>query len=276
MSRVAALFALVLVVLLGAATDARVAAASIQQVSPPVFSDEFNGPAGSQPDPARWGYDIGRYGANAGEMQYYTDRPANVSMDGRGDLRIVARPEPYHRALYTSGRIQTRNQFNPQYGRIEARIKVPAGRGLLPAFWLLGSDVDEGTPWPQSGEIDAMEIRGNDPSIYYGTVHGPEVGDPSNDIPEQRTQSAPARFSDGFHVYGIEWRQNVIQFLVDGVPVGSALTDSSYAALGGQWAFNKPFFLILNLAVGNGWTGRPTITTRWPAVMLVDWVRAYS
>ena len=242
----------------------------------PAWADEFNGPAGAPPDSAKWGYDLGRWGASAGEQQDYTDRPANVSTDGAGHLRITAQRESSGGEAYTSARIQTQDRFEPRFGRIEARIKVPPGRGLLPAFWLLGYDLDQGATWPQAGEIDVMEIPGDDPFTWYGTVHGPRDASPSTDVSEQRSSRATAAFSDDFHVYAIEWRENAIQFLVDGQPIGPPVTAASYASRGGRWVFNRPFFLVLNVAVGNDWTGPPDASTPWPATMLVDWVRVYG
>src|SRR4051812_16609205 len=237
----------------------------------PVWDDEFDGPAGAPPDPARWSFDSGRW-RDGGEDERYTDRPENVSLDGDGNLRIVARLELGRDAAYTSGRITTRRLFEPAHGRIEARIKVPAGRGLLPAFWLLGANA---AAWPQSGEIDAMEVPGNDPFTYYGHVHGPAAGSPDTDVSEERAVRAPASFAGAFHVYAIDWRPDAVQFLVDDRPVGPPVTPSTYAALGGTWVYDGPFYLILNLAVGNHWTGKPDATTRFPATMLVDWVRAF-
>ena len=238
----------------------------------PVWADEFNGPAGAPPDPARWNFDTGRW-HDGGEDERYTDRPENVSLDGEGNLRIVARFEVTRDAFFTSARINTRGQFEPAYGRIEARIKVPAGDGLLPAFWLLGAGVD---PWPQSGEIDAMEVPGNNPFGDYGHVHGPAAAAPTSDASEERVRWASTAYSDAFHVYGIEWRAGSIQFLVDGHAVGAPVTPATYSAAGGVWVFDRPFYLVLNLAVGNRWTGKPNASTRFPATMLIDWVRAYG
>ena len=238
------------------------------------WADEFSGPANASPDPARWIMETGRspYG---GEDQYYTARPENVSTDGQGHLRIVAKLEAYKGALYTSGRLHTQGRFEPQYGRIEARIRTPAGRGLLPAFWMLGREFDDARNWPQVGEIDVMEITGNDPFTYYGHIHGPRADDASRDVAEQRTVRADIPFTDDFHVYAIDWHEGSIQFLVDGLPVGPPVTPSTYASRGGTWVYDHPFFLLLNLAVGNAWTGEPDMSTKWPATMLVDWVRVY-
>lgn len=240
-----------------------------------VWSDEFDGPAGAPPDPKRWQLDTGRW-RDGGELEYYTDRPENIAMDGAGYLRITARREWYGGARYTSARIRSQDRFEPFYGHIEARIRVPAGRGLLPAFWMLGHGAGQQLSWPDAGEIDVMEVTGNDPFTWWGHVHGPQMGAPGEDASEGRWLRAPTRFSDDFHVFAVDWRANLIQFSVDGVPVGAPLTPATYAAHGGRWVHNRPFFLLLNLAVGNAWTGPPSITTRWPATMVVDWVRVYA
>ncbi|HEY3020324.1 MAG TPA: glycoside hydrolase family 16 protein [Solirubrobacteraceae bacterium] len=253
----------------------RVARAHARPRSRPAWADEFAGPAGGRPDPAKWGYALGPWGRSAGERQIYTSRTANVALDGAGHLRIVARRGGTGQPAYTSARIQTIDRFEPRFGRIEARIRVPAGRGLLPAFWLLGDDEDGARPWPRSGEIDVVEVVGNDPFAYQGTVHGPDARAPSRDVSGERLLRAPAPFSAGFHVYAVEWRAHSIRFLVDGRRIGDAIAPSRYASLGGRWVFDRPLHLVLNVAVGNDWTGLPDTTTPWPAVMLVDWVRAY-
>ena len=253
----------------------RVAATAARPQSRPAWSEEFTGRAGRPPDRHKWGYAIGRWGRTAGELQTYTNRTANAALDGAGHLRIVARRQAAGGAAYTSARIHTLDRFEPRFGRIEARIKVPAGRGLLPAFWLLGGDQGGATEWPASGEIDVMEVVGQDPFGYQGTVHGPQAGAPTRDVEDARMARSRAPYSDGFHVYAVEWRAGSIRFLVDGQPVGDPLTPAAYASLGGRWVFTRPFYLVLNVAVGNEWTGPPDATTSWPAVMLVDWVRAY-
>jgi hypothetical protein len=241
-----------------------------------LWSDEFNGRAGALPDPAKWGYDRGRWGTNAGEQQYYTDRAENAALDGQGNLRITARPEAFGGAAYTSARLTTQDRFEPLYGRIEARIKVPAGRGVLPQFWTLGFDHLQGASWPQTGEIDVMEIPGHEAATWYGHVHGPRAGAPGTDADEQRVAGSAVPLGDDFHVYAIDWRQDSVQFSVDGVPAGPPITPQTYAAAGGTWVFNRAHYLLLDVAIGNSWTGPPDASTPWPAVMLVDWVRHYG
>ena len=170
---------------------------------------------------------------------------------------------------YTSGRIKTQGLFEVQYGKIEARIKLPGGQGIWPAFWMLGKDISvPGVGWPRSGEIDVMENIGKEASTIHGTVHGPGYSG-AKSISAARTLSR-----SGFHVYGIEWSAQSIKFLVDG-EVYSTVTKSSLPD-GAGWAFDKPFFLLLNLAVGGNWPGNPDSTTRFPQSLVVDWVKAWQ
>jgi beta-glucanase (GH16 family) len=240
-----------------------------------VWSDEFNGPAGSSPDPSKWTFDVGGGGWGNKELEYYTPRPTNASLDGHGHLAIVARRETYSgqgvTRAYTSARLKTQGVFSTTYGRIEASIKIPAGRGLWPAFWAVGEDI-ETLGWPASGEIDVMESLG-DGFTLYGSLHGPERGDPRGYGMTISHRSAVS-LASGFHTYGVTWNASEITFTFDGVSYATR-TPAELAA-GQHWAFNKPFFLILNLAVGGDWPGAPAASTQFPATMLVDWVRVYS
>lgn len=234
-----------------------------------VWYDEFNGPSGQSPDPTRWGYDIGTDWGNA-QLEYDTDRPSNVSLDGNGNLAIIAREEYYMGQPYTSARIVTRDLYEPAYGRIEARIKLPTGQGLWPAFWLLGNDI-ETVGWPQCGEIDIMEYRGQEPSTVFGTVHGPGyyggggIGDVLTLVDD--------RFDTAFHVFAVEWEENEIRWYVDDIQYHSVDPDD----LGGnEWVFDHPFYIILNVAVGGAFVGPPDASTVFPQTMLVDYVRVYE
>jgi beta-glucanase (GH16 family) len=242
----------------------------------PIWSDGFSGPAGAGPDPSKWSFEVGGNGWGNNELEYYTARPSNVALDGQGHLAITARRENYTAGGvtrgYTSARLQTKGHFATTFGRIEARIKLPAGRGLWPAFWALGSDI-ESVGWPNSGEIDVMESLGNDPFTLHGSLHGPEANSAkgySLSASEHSAVSLAARF----HVYGVEWTPGSITFTFDGIPYSTRTT----ASLSGtqEWVFDKPFFLLLNLAVGGDWPGSPQASTAFPATMLVDWVRVYS
>jgi beta-glucanase (GH16 family) len=136
-----------------------------------VWSDEFDGAAGTLPDAANWRFDVGTGWGNA-QLEFDTDRASNASMDGSGHLAITARQESFNGSAYTSARITTQGKREFQYGRVTARIKLPVGQGIWPAFWLLGSQHHE-VGWPQSGEIDVMEYRGQEPRVVLGSVHGP-------------------------------------------------------------------------------------------------------
>jgi beta-glucanase (GH16 family) len=236
-----------------------------------VFSDDFDGPPGSAPNPAHWGYDVGRWGEGAGELQYYTDRTDNARLDGNGNLEIVAKPEAYSGADYTSARLQTREKvsFRPPV-RIASRIQVPAGIGLLPAFWTLGTDLFT-RGWPQCGEIDIMEVKGDTPSVAHFHTHSAQLSGAGYSVGTQWT--APTNLADGFHTYRIDWYTTKIRFYVDDVLRFTVVRANMPSE---TWAFSKPHYLSLNTAVGNEWTGPPDSTTPWPAVMRVDWVKAWA
>lgn len=241
-----------------------------------VWSDEFNGPDGSLPDPAKWiavNNDSG-YGNN--ELEYYTNRAVNVDQRN-GSLEIAARREQFVgkdgvARSYTSGRIESRGRFELKYGRIEARIKLPQGQGIWPAFWMLGSNF-ENVGWPNCGEIDIMENVGFEPSKVHGSLHGPGYsgGNPLSGI---YTLPDRARFSDDYHVFAIEWEPRAIRFYVDDVLYETQTPDN--VPRGHRWVFDHPFYIVLNVAVGGFWPGNPDDKTRFPQAMLVDYVRVYQ
>lgn len=235
-----------------------------------VWAEEFDGPAGSVPLATRWGFDVGTDWGNA-QLEYDTARPTNVSLDGSGHLAITARRESYLGSAYTSGRINTRGRFETTGGRIEARIQLPTGRGIWPAFWLLGSDIGT-VGWPACGEIDVMEYRGQEPAVVHGSLHGPGY---SGGNARTRAYTLPSgRFDTGFHVFAIEWTSSSITWLVDGTPYYAA-TPSSLPS-GTRWVFDRPFFILLNVAVGGNYVGPPDAGTVFPQTMLVDYVRVYQ
>jgi beta-glucanase (GH16 family) len=234
------------------------------------WQDEFDGPAGQSPDPAKWRFDIGTDWGNA-QLEYDTARPENVSLDGAGHLVITARAEEYAGRSYTSGRIKTDGLFAQTRGRFEARIKLPRGRGIWPAFWLLGADVDA-VGWPECGEIDVMEYRGQEPSTIHGSLHGPGYSG-SSAITTAHTL-AQGSYDLGFHNFAIEWSGASITWLVDGYAY-QTVTPADLPA-GTRWVFDHPFFILLNMAVGGRWVGAPDGTTVFPQTMLVDWVRVYG
>lgn len=251
-----------------------------------VWSDEFNGPDGSSPDPTKWTYDLGAgvFGGVPGwgnnELESYTNRAVNVQQKG-GYLVITAQQENYTGSdgvarQYTSARIKTQGLYDVEYGRIEARIKIPAGQGIWPAFWMLGNDINTNT-WPSCGEIDVMENIGKEPSIVHGTIHGPVStgGDYFGGSGIGAHYSLTGQnFSDDFHIYTIEWTPNRIQFLVDN-NVYETRTPADLPS-NGTWVFAHNFFILLNVAVGGGWPGNPDSTTVFPQQMLVDYVRVYQ
>jgi beta-glucanase (GH16 family) len=240
-----------------------------------VWSDEFNGSDGSMPDPAKWVEINNGSGYGNNESEYYTRRPVNVR-EQNGSLVITARRESYAgrdgvARSYTSGRIESRGRFELQYGRIEARIKVPKGQGIWPAFWMLGSDYDR-IGWPACGEIDIMENVGFEPSMVHGSLHGPGYSG-KNPLSGAYTLPNQERFSDGYHVFAIEWEPRQIRFYVDDV-LYETQTPQNLPA-GKHWAFDHPFYIVLNLAIGGYWPGQPNAATRFPMSMLVDYVRVY-
>ena len=235
-----------------------------------VWSDEFTGPAGAAPNPTKWGYDLGAGGWGNSELESYTSTRENSSLDGRGRLVIQARMANNE---FTSARLKTAGKFEIQLGRIEARIRVPFGQGIWPAFWMLGVDVnDPAVGWPKCGEIDIMEHIGREPARVYATVHGPGYSGAAG-ISGHYELPSGQRFSDDFHIFAVDWTQNSLTFSVDGRPYHNVV--KSALPSGAKWAFDHPFFLLLNVAVGGQWPGLPDDTTRFPQQMLVDYVRIY-
>ncbi|GAA3656355.1 glycoside hydrolase family 16 protein [Flavivirga jejuensis] len=235
-----------------------------------VMADEFD--TEGAPNSAIWGYDIGTgdNGWGNNELQYYTDRSENVTVQN-GVLIITAKEEAFNGASYTSARLLTKGKFEQTYGRFEARMRLPYGKGLWPAFWLLGDDSNGTEVWPQIGEIDIMEYVGDEPTIMFGTVHGPGYsGGESIGKPYQLEND---RFDTGFHVFGVEWGPNYINYYVDDVLYNQITPDD----VPGEWVFNRgPFYIILNLAVGGALPGSPNEETVFPQTLLVDYVRVYK
>jgi len=209
------------------------------------------------------------------ELQFYTDRPENIIVED-GALVITANQEPFMGASYTSARINTKGLFEQQYGRFEARIQCPTGKGIWPAFWLLGDDEEGTLQWPQIGEIDIMEYLGDSPTIVFGSVHGP--GFSGGESISKEYELLNDRFDNGFHVFGIEWSPNSINYYVDDVLYQSITPkDVEEETNGeGEWVFNRPFYIILNIAVGGNLPGSPNENTIFPQKMLVDYVRVYQ
>ncbi len=230
-----------------------------------VWQDEFDG---ESLDRSKWTYDLGGGGWGNNELQYYTDRPENARVEN-GFLIIEARAEKYQYRNYTSARLKTQGLHAWMYGRFEARMQLPYGQGIWPAFWLLGEDILR-SGWPGCGEIDIMEYIGRQPDRVYATVHGPGYsGGAGVGSSFLFSQGSP---SEDFHVYAIEWEPQEIRWYVDDTPYFAVTPDS----LPGRWVFDHPFFIILNLAVGGNWPGRPDETTVFPQFLRVDYVRVYQ
>lgn len=239
------------------------------------WSDEFSGANGSTPDPTKWTYDLGGGGWGNGELQTYTSRAENVSIQN-GNLVITAAKETFTGTDgisrdYTSARLKTQGLFAQSSGKFEARLKIPAGQGLWPAFWMLGNDIGT-NGWPTCGEIDIMENVGYEPTLVHGTIHGPGYSG-GNSIGASKALAA-GKYADDFHVYAVEWEGTQIRFYVDGV-LYATRTPADLPNNGSVWVFDHPFFLILNVAVGGAWPGAPDGSTTFPQQMLVDYVRVY-
>ncbi|MFD2585937.1 family 16 glycosylhydrolase [Croceitalea marina] len=233
-----------------------------------VVADEFN--TDGAPNSNIWGFDIGtgENGWGNNELQYYTDRTSNVKVEN-GVLVITAQRENFEGSAFTSARLLTKDKFEQRYGRFEARIRLPFGQGMWPAFWMLGADIDE-NPWPAAGEIDIMEYRGQNPTVLIGSVHGPGYSG-GNAISKEYILEND-RFDTGFHVFGVEWGPEAVNFYVDDVLYNQITRED----VTGEWVFDKPFFMLMNLAVGGSFVGSPNEETIFPQSMLVDYVRVYE
>ena len=247
-----------------------------------VWSDEFDGPAGASIDNTKWSYETtdgcqqGICGWGNNEKEYYSSASENISLNGQGQLMIVARRAApgltcyYGPCLYTSAKITTRGKVLAQPGRVEARIKLPAGQGLWPAFWMLGHD-SPATPWPACGELDIMENKGSQPTTTSSALHGPGY---SGATPFAHSHDlASGVLADDFHTFAVEWDSLHVRFFVDDTAHYGITRDAVERY--GKSVLDQPFFLILNLAVGGNFDGDPRSDAIFPATMLVDYVRVY-
>jgi beta-glucanase (GH16 family) len=239
------------------------------------WSDDFNAPNGSPPDPAKWNIVTGGKGFGNNELETYTSRPANVQQQN-GNLVITAQKEDLTGPdgiprNYTSARINTQNRFTQKYGRFEARIQLPIGKGIWPAFWLLGDNHDT-QDWPDCGEIDILESIGS-PDTIYSTLHGPGYSG-RNGISAKFPLPAGESIHTAFHLYAVEWSPNDIKFFFD----DHLIAERTLADLpqGTRWVYDHPFYILLNLAIGGYWPGNPDATTVFPQQMLIDYVRVYT
>ena len=252
-----------------------------------LWSDEFTGKKGALPNSKNWVFDLGGLNQN-GELQYYTNSPQNISLNGSGQLVITAKriadqsqmaisSDPAIEKMlnacngcqFSSSRIKTAGKLSFQYGRMEIRMKSASGEGSWPAFWMLGTDLLKGIPWPDAGEIDIFEGKGAMPSTAFGTIHGPGFS-PGGGLGSIYDNMTP--FYSGYHTFAIEWKKNQIDFYSD---------DNLYFSVSikdipnGSWVYNQPFFLILNLAMGGQFTGDidPAVNQ---AQISVDYIRYYA
>jgi beta-glucanase (GH16 family) len=254
-----------------------------------LWSDEFNGKKGTQPSSKTWSREIGGGGWGNSERQFYTDKAANASMDGSGRLVITANriSNEYAEQVgvvpgtedilnrcsecqFTSARMKTARKLSFQYGRIEARIKMPQGVGVWPAFWMLGGDLLDGVPWPECGEIDIMEFRGDIPDRSTSAIHGPTTPQGSGLGAAFLSYDS---LSNGYHTYALEWKKNSITFIVDGRVTGT-FTSADTGSRG--WVYNQKFFLILNLAMGGTYAVEYIDPTQNQAQLHIDYIRFYS
>jgi beta-glucanase (GH16 family) len=246
-----------------------------------VWHDEFEGPNGSLPNPKKWAHDLGGGGWGNQELETYTNRTENAHIEN-GNLVITARKENHegsdHIAReYTSARLKTQGLFSQTYGRFEARIKIPSGQGMWPAFWMLGDNISS-VGWPKCGEIDIMENVGKEPGLVHGSLHGPMTSGSATELTSTARLSGGRDFAAGFHIYAVEWEPDVVRFYVDETLYAtfSASSVASTPATAGSWVFDHPFFLVLNVAVGGDWPGPPDSTASFPQTMLIDYVRVYD
>jgi beta-glucanase (GH16 family) len=241
-----------------------------------VWADEFDQPNGSAPNPTNWVYDLGGDGWGNNELQSYTDRRVNSRIEN-GQLIIEALGEKFtgkdrKPRDYTSARLKTLGKQSWAYGRIEARMKLPRGQGMWPAFWMMGADIHK-LGWPTAGEIDIMENIGKEPGIVHGTIHGPGYSG-SGGIGGSYTLPDGEAIADDFHVFAIEWHTNKITWFLDDHAYFTVTPEKLPA--GKKWVYDHPHFILLNLAVGGHWPGNPNSTTQFPQRLAVDYVRVYE
>lgn len=232
------------------------------------WSDEFNG---NVVDRTNWGYETGNGGWGNNELENYTSSTKN-SFVSNGNLIIEARKEKVGTANYTSARMITKGRKDFKYGRIDIRAKLPKGQGIWPALWMLGSNIDV-VSWPACGEIDMMELLGDNPSKMYSTLHWGGDGNQNKSKGTNYTLSGGS-FDQQFHVYSMDWKQDSIKIFIDDVKIYAASSSDFVGATSNP--FNNNFFFIFNIAVGGDWPGSPDATTVFPQRMVVDYVRVFQ
>jgi beta-glucanase (GH16 family) len=241
-----------------------------------VWSDEFN--YNGLPDDNKWGYDVGGHGWGNKELQYYTERRKENARVENGNLIIEARQDGFQGNLYTSARLVSKNKGDWTYGRFEVRAKLPSGRGTWPAIWMLPTQKNYGNGgWPDNGEIDIMEHVGFDPDVVHGSAHTRAYHHKINTQKTAKITVSEARTS--FNIYTVEWSSKEIRWYVNGKHFFTFANErlSNPNADYQQWPFDKPFHLLLNLAVGGMWGGAQGVDDSiWPQRMEVDYVRVYQ
>jgi beta-glucanase (GH16 family) len=266
----------VLTLILIAAATVESSGQSSKQKWKLIWQDEFNARDASPIDKSKWTPEVGGHGWGNHELQYYTDRIDNA-FQSNGSLVIKAIKEEFTgrdnvTRSYTSARLITKRTFTTTYGRFEARIKLPRGQGIWPAFWLLGNDIAK-VGWPKCGEIDIMELIGKEPSTIHGTIHGPGYSG-GKGLSSSHSLGEGKQFADAFHVFAIEWEPKTIRFYCDDV-LYKTVTAADLPP-GTTWVYDHPFYILLNVAVGGDWPGNPDSTTSFPQAMLVDYIRVFK
>ena len=236
-----------------------------------VWSDSFDGPVGTVPDPEVWVPDVGGDGWGNEQLEYDTDRAENASLDGEGRLVITAIAEAYEGRAYTSARLTTKGTYSHGYGRYEADLQLPAGQGLWPAFWLLGTDIDT-VGWPDCGEVDILEQKGEDPDTSYATVHGPGYSGSGGLSADYSLRDGT--FADGVHTFAVDLDPDSVAFWVDDARV--QVLHPGDLPSNTEWVFDTEWFMILNLAVGGFFVEEPSDPSVFPATLIVDEVRVYE
>jgi beta-glucanase (GH16 family) len=240
------------------------------------WSDEFDGAAGSPVDPVSWRPEVGGDGWGNQELQYYTNSSDNAALDGAGNLVITVRrtdlqlrDRRFGGCPYSSARLVTKDRVSFAYGLVQARIRLPKGRGIWPAFWMLGHNIDQ-VGWPHCGEIDVMENFGKDPTVVHGTVHGPGYAGGAGITASYR---GDASLADDFHLYAVRWEPERIRWYLDDQLYATVTPDDLQ---GNPWVFDHDFFLLLNVAVGGTFSVSPDPSATFPQIMLVDYVRVFA
>jgi len=239
-----------------------------------VWADEFDLPDGSLPDLNTWNFSTGGGGWGNNELQFYTDHLENVFIND-GMLVIQAQEERYMGRKYTSARINTMVRAEFTYGRFEVRAKLPNTQGIWPAIWMMPT-ISRYGGWPASGEIDIMELVGSEPGLVHGTLH---YGNPHESLTSTYALPGGETFDQDFHIFLLEWEPDKISWYVDGQLYHQVTADewfTSYKNAPATAPFDRPFHLIMNVAVGGDWPGNPDDTSVFPQKMLVDYFRVYQ